>query len=100
MNKKHSIKISSDDVAVVDALESVLIERDYQDNKWGNVREHGHTIGEWVIILEGELAEAKQAILKGGTGRDSVLSEIVQVAAVAIACLEQHGTGEIKGRAI
>lgn len=81
-------------------VEAILEERDFQDGKWGPVSVAGHTIGEWILIMESELNEAKLAVIKGGTGRDSVLSEITQVAAVALACLEQHGTGEIKERAV
>lgn len=83
---------------VYDAVDD---ERDHQDAKWGTIDEHGHTIGEWILILEAELEEAKRAIIKGGGGRNSVLHEIRQVAAVAIACMEQHGTtGPEKGRAV
>lgn len=69
-------------------------ERAYQDDKWGAISEHGHTLGEWLLILEAELLEAKVALIKGGEGRDSIRSELVQIAAVAIAALEQHGLEE------
>lgn len=70
---------------------AIDVERRYQDEKWGPVDTNGHTIGEWILIAEAELAEAKQALIKGGSGRNSVRSEIIQTAAVLIACLEQHG---------
>lgn len=82
------------------ALLAVIEERTHQDRKHGPVSTHGHTIGEWIIIMEAELAEARHAVVKGGKGRDSVLMEIVQVVATGLACLEQHGVKEIEGRAI
>lgn len=75
------------------AIEAILLEREFQDKKFGPGSQH--TIGEWVIIMEAELAEAKLALIKGGTGRNSVLMEIVQVCAVGLACLEQHGVQEV-----
>ena len=78
----------------------VEVERMFQDSKHGPIEQHSHTIGEWILILESELAEAKVALIKGGTGRDSVLQEVLQVAAVAVACLEQHGLKEISKRAV
>ncbi len=90
-------KVEADQLA---AVELFIVEREFQDRKHGSIRLTPHTIGEWILIMESELAEAKVALIKGGKGRDSVLSEIVQVGAVALACIEQHGNGEIKGRAI
>ena len=69
-------------------------ERAYQDRKWGT---HGHSVGEWLLILESELAEAKQGWVKG-KGDGEALAEILQVAAVAVACLETHGVVERKAQ--
>lgn len=74
-------------------IEAILKERAFQDEKFGPGSKH--TIGEWLLIMDAELQEAMKALVKGGTGRDSVLMEIVQVAAVALACLEQHGVQEV-----
>jgi hypothetical protein len=76
-----------------DAILEIIEEREFQDRKFGPGS--NHTIGEWILIMESELAEAKVALIKGGKGRDSVLQEIVQVCAVGVACLEQHGTAEV-----
>ena len=65
-------------------------ERAYQDTKWGTT---GHTVGEWLLILESELAEAKQGWVKGH-GDGEALAEILQMASVAVACLEAHGIVE------
>lgn len=74
------------------AIDAMLDERSHQDKKHGTIQDHPHTIGEWIIIIEAELNEAKLALIKHDrVGRDSCLSEIVQVGASALACLEQHG---------
>lgn len=67
-------------------------ERKYQDKKYGTLGDHPHTVGEWLLILEAELNEAKSEWVKG-KGDKFALREILQVAAVAVACMEQHGTG-------
>lgn len=68
-------------------------ERVWQERKWGTLEERPHTVGEWLLIAEGELAEAKQAWVKGVSDLDA-LQELLQVAAVAVAALEQHGLFE------
>jgi hypothetical protein len=75
-------------------------ERKFQDDKHGSIEESGHTIGEWLLLIEAELVEAKQALIKGGKGRDSVMSEIVQIGALALAAIEEHGIQEREGRSV
>jgi hypothetical protein len=76
----------------MDVMLALMDERIFQDKKWGSIEEHGHTIGEWIIIAEFELSEARTALIKGGSGRDSVRSELIQTMTVLFACLEEHGT--------
>jgi hypothetical protein len=86
----------------IDEVRKVISEeRAFQDSKWGSVDLAGHSLAEWVLIAEAELAEAKLAVIKGGSGRNSVRSEIVQTIAVLHACLEQHGVeDDHDGRAL
>ncbi|MEL7170399.1 MAG: hypothetical protein AAGN64_13720, partial [Bacteroidota bacterium] len=77
----------------MDILRAVSRERDYQDRKWGTIYEHPHTVGEWLLIMENELAEAKTAWCEG-TGDEGALSELLQVVAVGFAAMEQHGISE------
>lgn len=77
--------------AIARVYNAIDKEREYQDTKWGPIEEKGHSLAEWVLIAEAELAEAKQAVIKGGSGRNSVRSEIIQTMAVLRAALEQHG---------
>ena len=84
-------------IPVLDVIAAIAAERDFQDRKHGSIDTGGgHTLGEWVLLIEAELEEAKRALIKGGTGRDRVRSEIVQIAAVCFACLEQHGVDDIE----
>ncbi len=83
--------------AVFDLVET---EREFQDHKHGPIASNPHTVGEWILIMEAELQEAKVALIKGGKGRDSVLYEVLQVVAVGVACIEQHGMREIEKRSV
>ena len=67
-------------------------ERVYGDGRWGTIEEHPHSIPGWILILERELAEAKDAWLDGT--ENEALQEILQVISVGVACLEQHGVPE------
>lgn len=71
------------------AIKEILKERKYQDTKHGTIEEHPHTLPEWVLIMEKELIEAKEAYFKDAWGV-GMLKEIIQVAAVGLAALEQH----------
>lgn len=81
-------------------LEAIIRERVFQDAKHGSPAINPHSIGSWLLAIESELQEAKMACVKGGVGRDNVISEIIQVAALCVACLEQHGTDPIEGRTV
>ncbi len=75
------------------AIEALTDEREFQDKKFGALDNGGgHDLGSWIILIEAELAEAKLAIIKGGSGRNSLRSELIQVGALVLATLEQHGT--------
>lgn len=76
---------------VTEVISAVHKERQFQDAKWGSIVERPHSLPEWILIAEAELNEAKWAVIKGGSGRNSVRAEIVQVMAVLQAALEQHG---------
>ena len=75
-------------------MHHLLDERLFQDRKHGSIEENPHTPGGWLLLIEAELIEAKQAIIKGGAGRDSWRNELLQVAALCVATLEQHGLAD------
>ncbi|MCB0053037.1 MAG: hypothetical protein M9936_32705 [Caldilinea sp.] len=75
---------------LVEALDAILEERLYQNGKYGSPDERCLSIGDYLVILRGELEEAEQAFRKG-VGPGECLFEVLQVGAVAAACLQQHG---------
>lgn len=84
----------------LEVMTAIGQERQFQDQKHGHPDDNPHSIGAWLLILEAELAEAKLACIKGQEGRNNVISEIIQIAATAVACLEQHGVNPLPGRTV
>lgn len=94
-----------------DIFDAIQKERDFQDGKYGPVLypafpigslpiqgPGGHELAAWMLVIEKELEEAKDACIHGGAnqpkGRNSIRAELVQIAAVCVAALEQHGLEE------
>lgn len=73
------------------AVAIVKSERQYQDQKWGSLEERSQSLPGFIMVIQAELDEAKEGWIKNMTGRHSALSELVQVAAVAIAAIEKFG---------
>lgn len=85
---------SLDTTSQYDAIFAAIVhEREYQTRKWGSVAEHPHEVAGYIALMQSELAEAHQAWCKGRFGVDD-LREVLQVIAVGVACLEQHGVRE------
>jgi len=80
------LKLSFDEV-----VQLVKAERDFQDNKWGTLEQRQTSISSFILILEAELEEAKAGWCKNVPGKHSALRELIQVAAVAFACIQTHG---------
>lgn len=73
-----------------DVFLAISKERIYQDRKWGVNKEQ--SVPGFLLIMKKELEEAERAWLKNVSGdRQTVLEEVVQVAATAVACLERYG---------
>jgi hypothetical protein len=72
--------------AITDAIAR---ERAFQRCKYGGT---AHDLSLWVLIMERELAEVKEAIIKKTF--DDARMELLQVVAVGVAALEQHGVVE------
>lgn len=78
------------------SIYSVLSERKRQDSKWG-VQHHDPFV--WLGILMEEVGEASQEALTqkfgaAGNGHGNLREEVVQIAAVALAWLEDIDRGE------
>lgn len=76
-----------------DVFKAIARERAYQNRKWGTVETYPHDVSGWLLILQSELNEAKEAWVKGFSD-DDALQEVLQVIAVGVACLQQHGIVE------
>jgi hypothetical protein len=72
-------------------LTAIVAERAHQDEKWGPLSTKQQSIAGYLLVLEKELDEAKSGWIMNAEGRDSALAEVLQIAAVAVACLQQHG---------
>ncbi len=75
-------------------IAKILEEREQQDIKWG-IQHHTHL--EWLGILVEEVGEAAKAIVQQwideeGDRHDEIVKEIIQIAAVCVAWLEDRGT--------
>ena len=69
---------------------AIHFEREYQQEKIKIARWQEHkSLPEFLLIIEAELEEAKKAWIKGGTDRNSLGHEILQIAAVCVAALEE-----------
>lgn len=77
-----------------DVWAAILRERNYQNEKWGHPDHNPHTIFEWIGIMEKEIQEAKAAYFQRPADGIQMLQEILQVVAVGVACMEQHGIRE------
>ncbi len=82
------------------ALAAIVTERHFQDTKHGHPDDNPHSLGAWALVLRKELEEFETAIIKGGRDRDNAIHELIQVAAVAVAALEQWGVEPIEGRCL
>lgn len=76
-------------------FDAILSELDRQDKKWGANKPQ--SLPGFMLIIQKELDEATTAWVKNIEGDHAPLNELVQVAAVAVACLRRYG---INGSAI
>ena len=66
-----------------DILNSILIERQKQDDKWG---EQNHDVYKWLAILGEEVGEANKAALE--ESKEDLINELIQIGAVTVAMIE------------
>lgn len=65
-------------------------ERAYQDNKFGPDKEQ--SVPGFLVLIQNELTEAMLGWAKDSKGRNSVMHEIRQIAAVCVNAMEKYGT--------
>ncbi|MGL6094564.1 MAG: hypothetical protein ACRC7O_02030, partial [Fimbriiglobus sp.] len=71
-------------------------ERAYQESKWGTIDQHPLQIGSYITILDVLLAKLKKTWVESRYSDWSAVQELSQVAATAVAALEQHLPGDPK----
>lgn len=76
-------------MSMMSVLERVAKERERQDAKWG---EQNHAPLKWSVILTEECGEVAKAALE--VDHAAYISELVQVAAVAVAAVESALRGK------
>lgn len=74
-----------------EVINAIKDERDYQDLKWGSIEEKAQSLAGHLLTIQAELDEAKAGWQKNVPGKHAALRELIQVAAVCIAALEQYG---------
>jgi hypothetical protein len=72
-----------------DIITAIEKELDYQDLKWG--KDKPLSFPGYMLVIKKELQEAEDGWTKDPSGRDSALAEILQVAAMAVRCIQQYG---------
>ena len=81
----------NEEYSISEVFDEVRAERQHQDDKWGPLGDKNQSLVGFLLILRKELEEAEMGWMKNKSGRDSALGEIVQIAAVAVAALQQYG---------
>lgn len=90
-NQKKIKEISGCALSMNEVFQLIKVEREHQDKKWGSLKDKRQSVAGYLLVIEGELREAKEGWLKNVVGKHSSLSELIQLAATAVACLQQHG---------
>lgn len=71
-------------------FEAIDEERQYQDDKFGDKKEQ--SVAGFLVLIQNELDEARLGWAKDSKGRNSVMHEIRQIAAVCVGAMEKYGT--------
>lgn len=80
--------------APIEIIAAMVREADYQDRKRGYT---SRPVAEWLLIMRAELQEAESGWVKGQGDVEDALREVLQVMAVGMRCLLQHGIVEREG---
>lgn len=84
-------------LSIEEVVAAIQVERTYQDGKWGPLdAQNGRDPGEWIATLQEEINEVDDADFRNNT--EDFILELVQVAAVAVAALQQLGPKDIEER--
>lgn len=73
-------------------LDAIARERLYQDRKYGTPEQRNLSVSTYLLIMYNELREAMRAIIENG--EKEAMIELLQVVAVGVAAMEEHGAFE------
>ena len=77
-------------------FEAIRREREYQDRKWGTIKENPHSFLRWIDIVRKKAKEADEDARCWDSNHSIAKVKLLQSAAVIVACLEQVGVVERK----
>ncbi len=77
-------------------FDAIHDERRFQDEKWGNIDSHKHSVPEWLLIMKKLLEKAENDWMKSGDVE--ALKSVLKATATGVACIEQHGINIPKNR--
>lgn len=84
-------------LSIEEVVAAIQVEREYQDKKWGALdRQNDRDPDRWISTLQEEVDEVDTARFEDN--EDELFLELVQVAAVAVATLQQLGPEDLKER--
>ena len=72
-------------------FDKIKEERLKQIEKFGPNSQHQQSVEGYMLVIQNQLHEALDGWMKNTHGRNSSLTKILQIAAVAVSCLEDHG---------
>ena len=76
-----------------DAIKAILLERQYQDERWADSRSHGHhETGAYLTFIQYYVTRAIDEITADDDA--AVGHSIRKIAALAVACMEDNGISE------
>lgn len=76
-------------LSLEEVIDAVKGEHAYQDRKWGEDKQQ--SLPGYIMIMDKKIRDASDGWTTDATGRDSALSEVLQVVAVGIRCLQTYG---------
>ena len=82
-------------------LKVIVGERIYQDARWNPATTTSggfHEVGAWLTFMRSYLREAEDQISRGADPQasEAALNTVRKIAAMSVACMEQHGAPERK----
>lgn len=92
MTEQQEVSDKFEDMESANIFHAIARERLYQDRKYGTPEQRDLSASTYLLIMRKELDEAMIAMVEEGF--DQAMIELLQVVAVGVAAMEQHGVQE------